>query len=306
MRSSTSSLPKPRKGSPDGPREPGGPEPGAPARRLLIQGPDRAGHPATPISLTDMSYRPTVGIPTQTLQAIDGIPEGLPASWVMNQRYYYAATEAGGVPWMVPLLHDDLETLRCVYERLDGILLAGGVDMDPTIYDEAPHPRLGNIDPARDTVELTLARWAIEDGKPLFGLCRGLQVLNVALGGSLHQDLDAEYPDAIKHDYFPTTGFERDYLAHDVELAAGTILARTFGTRRVAVNSMHHQGVKRLGADLVASAIAPDGLIEAVELPGEDFVVGVQWHPEMLEEKDPRTRDLFRAFVDAARRSAGR
>lgn len=253
-----------------------------------------------------MTYRPTVGIPTQTLQAIDGIPEGLPASWVMNQRYYYAATEAGGVPWMVPLLHDDLETLRCIYERLDGILLAGGVDMDPSIYHEKPHPRLGNIDPPRDKVELTLARWAMEDGKPLLGLCRGLQVINVALGGSLHQDLDADYPAAIKHDYFPTTGFERDYLAHEVELAKGSLLARTFGAERVAVNSMHHQGLKKLGADLVPAAFAPDGLVEAVELAGDDFVVGVQWHPEVLEQKDPRTGSLFRTFIDAARRHAGR
>jgi putative glutamine amidotransferase len=253
-----------------------------------------------------MSYRPTIGIPTQTLQSIDGIPAGLPASWVMNQRYYYAASDAGGVPWMIPLFHDDLETLRCIYQRLDGILLAGGVDMSPDHYHQAPHPRLGNVDPARDTVELTLARWAIDDGKPLLGLCRGLQVINVALGGSLHQDLEAELPNAIKHDYFPTAGFPRDYLAHQVEIREGSRLARTFGARTVAVNSMHHQGVKHLGADLVASAVAPDGLIEAIELPDEEFIVGVQWHPETLEQKDPRTRTLFGDFVESARRLSGR
>jgi putative glutamine amidotransferase len=253
-----------------------------------------------------MSYRPTVGIPTQTLQAIDGIPEGLPRSWVMNERYYYAAADAGGVPWMVPLLHDDLGTLRCVYDRLDGVLLAGGVDMSPSAYDERPHPKLGNIDPARDTVELTLARWALEEGKPVLGLCRGLQVINVAQGGSLHQDLHAQIPEGIKHDYFPTAGFERDYLAHEVELVDGTRLAKTFRAPRVAVNSMHHQGVKRLGSDLVAAAVAPDGLVEALEMKGDAFVVGVQWHPEVLEKKDPRTLDLFRAFTDAARRFAGR
>jgi putative glutamine amidotransferase len=253
-----------------------------------------------------MSYRPTIGIPTQTLHAIDGIPEGLPASWVMNQRYYYAATDAGAVPWMVPLLAEDLETVRLIYERLDGVMLAGGVDMDPTTFGERPHPALGNVDPARDTVELALARWAIEDGKPLLGLCRGLQVINVALGGTLHQDLAAELPGAIKHDYFPTSGFERDYLAHQVALTEGTRLARTFGARTVPVNSMHHQGIKRLGDELVASAHAPDGLIEGIELPGDaDFVVGVQWHPETLDTKEPRTRGLFEGFVGAARRFAG-
>jgi putative glutamine amidotransferase len=207
---------------------------------------------------------------------------------------------------MVPLLADDLDTVRLIYERLDGILLAGGVDLDPGTFGEPPHPALGNVDPARDTVELALARWAIEDGKPLLGLCRGLQVINVALGGTLHQDLAAELPGAIKHDYFPTSGFERDYLAHRVSLTEGTRLARTFGAVEVAVNSMHHQGIKRLGDELVASARAPDGLIEGIELPSDaDFVVGVQWHPETLEAKEPRTRGLFEAFVGAARRFAG-
>jgi putative glutamine amidotransferase len=253
-----------------------------------------------------MSYRPTIGIPTQTLQSIDGIPEGLPDSWVMNQRYYYAATEAGGVPWMVPLLARDPDTLRLIYDRLDGVLLAGGVDMHPRTFGAKPHPRLGNTDADRDEVELTLARWALDDGKPLFGLCRGLQVINVAQGGTLVQDIQAECPDAIKHDYFPTAGFARDYLAHDVTLTDGTRLAAVLGGPRVTVNSMHHQGVRELGRELVAAARASDGLIEAVERPGDAFAVGVQWHPEMLEATDPKTRQLFVEFIDAARRFRGR
>jgi putative glutamine amidotransferase len=253
-----------------------------------------------------MSYRPTIGIPTQTLHAIDGIPAGLPQSWVMNQRYYYAATAAGAVPWMVPLLADDLDTLRAIYERLDGVFLAGGVDLDPATYGALPHPKLGNVDPARDTVELALARWALEDDKPLLGLCRGLQVINVALGGSLHQDLEAECPAMIKHDYFPNFGFERDHLAHDVEVKSGSRLANAFHAASVTVNSMHHQGIKTLGADLVATALAPDGLVEGIELADRRFVLGVQWHPEVLEDRDPRTRRLFQDFTDAAARFAER
>src|SRR5262245_5054893 len=141
-------------------------------RSKRVPGTDRPGpggssisHFPFPISLSPslpclmflpMPYRPTIGIPTQTLHAIDGIPEGLPASWVMNQRYYYAATGAGAVPWMVPLLADDTDTLRLIYQRLDGILLAGGVDMDPTTFGERPHPKLGSVAPARARGELAV------------------------------------------------------------------------------------------------------------------------------------------------------
>ena len=218
----------------------------------------------------------------------------------MNQRYFFAATIVGGVPWMIPLLDDDPDTLRAIYDRLDGILLPGGVDMDPASYGESPGPRCGRIDPARDRVELQLTRWAIEDRKPVLGLCRGAQVINVALGGSLYQDVEAEVPGAIKHDYFPTQGFDRDHLAHEVALAPGSRLQRVMEQSRVAVNSMHHQGVKRLGTGLVAAATAPDGLVEAVEGANGQFLIGVQWHPEVFEMSDQHTRHLFRAFIAAA------
>ena len=244
--------------------------------------------------------RPTIGVTTQTLQAIDGIPAGLPSSVVMNQRYYEAVASAGGAPVLIPLL-DDTDVLRATYEACAGILIPGGVDMDPATYGEAPHEKLGRIDPDRDRVELQLARWCIEDSKPLLGLCRGLQVINVAQGGTLFQDIEAQLEGAIRHDYFPTYGFARDHLSHDVAVAPASRLRSLVDLEHLPVNSMHHQGVKELGEGLVASARAADGLIEAVESANGHWMVGVQWHPEVFEEHNPHANHLFRGFVDASR-----
>ncbi len=255
----------------------------------------------TPNPKRTMDQRPTIGITTQTLHAIDGISLGLPESWVMNQRYFHVAVTAGAVPWMVPLLDEDPATLRAIYDRLDGLLIPGGVDLQPSTYGETPIPECGNLDPARDRVELQLARWAIEDGKPLLGLCRGAQIINVALGGSLYQDLAAQAPAYGKHDFFPTAGFARDHLAHDVDLAPGSRLRELLQRDRVPVNSMHHQGIRGLAPGLLASAVAPDGLVEAVESTDGRFLLGVQWHPESMVDVDPPTARLFDALVDAAR-----
>lgn len=251
-----------------------------------------------------MSLRPTIGVTTQTLQAIDGIPAGLPSSVVMNQRYYEAVADVGGAPLLIPLLHD-LEALRASYDACDAIMIPGGVDMDPANYGEAPHEKLGRIDPERDRVELQLTRWAIEDRKPLLGLCRGLQVINVASGGSLWQDLEVQYEGAIRHDYFPNYGFDRAHISHDVAVAASSRLHALVSVDQLPVNSMHHQGVKQLGGGLVACAHASDGLVEAVESSNGHWMLGVQWHPEVFEANDPRTRGLFEGFIQAAR-DAGR
>ncbi|HEX7238779.1 MAG TPA: gamma-glutamyl-gamma-aminobutyrate hydrolase family protein [Longimicrobiaceae bacterium] len=249
-----------------------------------------------------MQQRPVIGIPTQNLQSIDRIPEDLPASWVMNQRYFLACTSVGAVPWMVPLLDEDPETLRAIYERLDGIFLAGGVDMDPASYGEERHELCGRTDLPRDAVELQFARWAMEDGKPVLGVCRGMQVINVAAGGTLLQDCGEQFEGAIKHDYFPGAGWARDYLAHEIRVAPDTRLRRLFGAETVMVNSMHHQGIRRLGEGLVGSAVSPDGLLEALEGSGDAFLVGVQWHPEMLIDTDEGTRRLFEEFIESANR----
>ncbi len=243
--------------------------------------------------------RPLIGVTTQTLQAIDNIPEGLPHSWVMNERYVTALASVGAAPVLIPLLTDDA-ALRALFESLDGVFIPGGVDMDPGSYGCDRHELCGTTDLPRDRVELLFAKWAAEEGKPVLGVCRGMQVLNVAAGGSLHQDTTVHYANAIKHDYYPTAGFARDYLAHDAFVVPDTRLHGIVGMDTIRINSMHHQGIERLGRNLVVSATAPDGLAEAIEGDGDTFLIGVQWHPEMLIDSDPGARALFRSFVEAA------
>jgi putative glutamine amidotransferase len=241
--------------------------------------------------------RPVIGLATQTLEPI---PPRLPLCWVMGQRYVRVLAAAGAVPWLIPLLPGDEATLRAVYARLDGVFLTGGVDVDPGQYGEERGPACDRADAARDWTELTLIRWALADDKPVLGVCRGIQALNVACGGSLYQDVAGWRPDAIKHDYFPAAEYPRDYLAHPVRVTAGSRLGRLLGAGEVAVNSMHHQGLKRLAEGLTAVAFAPDGLVEGVERPGRSFVLGVQWHPEELTETQAPMRRLFTEFVAAA------
>jgi putative glutamine amidotransferase len=244
--------------------------------------------------------RPLIGVPTQTLQAIEIIPEGLPHSWVMNHRYFVALTLVEAAPIMVPLLAQDEATLRAIYDRLDGVFLAGGVDVDPNAYNEDRLDVCGNTDPDRDAVEIMFTKWAIEEGKPVLGVCRGMQVINVACGGTLVQDVQHESERFLKHDYYPTQGFERDYLAHEAMVTPDSYLHTVYGGATIKVNSMHHQGIRKLGDNLAATIHAPDGLIEGVEGTQENFLVGVQWHPEMLIERDAGTRRLFAEFRDAA------
>jgi putative glutamine amidotransferase len=245
-----------------------------------------------------MARRPIIGVPTQTLEEI---PDELPRSWVMSQQYVRVLVGAGAVPWIIPLIQNDPATLRAIYDRLDGVFLPGGVDLHPSAYDEGPNDLCGRTDPARDQIELSLTQWALEEGKPLLAVCRGIQVVNVAAGGTMHQDLATQLPGAIKHDYFPRQGQNpRDQLVHEVEVARGSRLASLLGASTIRVNSMHHQGIKQLGPGLRPTGHAPDRLIEALESSNGHFLLGVQWHPEALVERDPRMQRLFTAFIEAA------
>jgi putative glutamine amidotransferase len=241
--------------------------------------------------------RPIIGVATQSL---DAIPGKLPPCWVMGQRYVRVLASAGAVPILLPLLVGDEETLRLSYEQLDGVFLTGGVDVDPACYGEPRHERCDRSDADRDWVEIHLVRWALADRKPILGVCRGLQLINVACGGSLYQHVPDEYRSDIKHDCFPSaTGYGRDHLAHVVTVDAGSRLGRLLGDSS-PVNSMHHQAVKRLAPGLRASAFAPDGLVEGVESESGHYLVGVQWHPEELADVHAPQRRLFTDFLTAS------
>lgn len=245
-----------------------------------------------------MRRRPVIGIAMQTMP---GIPGERPPCWVMGQSYVEELRKVGGVPWVIPLLPHDPEAMASIFSQLDGVFITGGVDVDPERYGESRTPMCGTTDPDRDAIELALLSHAVERRLPVLAVCRGIQILNVAQGGTLYQDVASQVPASIKHDYFPTpTSPSRKFLAHDVTVKPGSRLGEILGRSVVPVNSMHHQAIKELAPGLRATAYAPDGIIEGVEGEGESYVVAVQWHPEELTETMPEMRRLFVAFIEAA------
>ena len=213
--------------------------------------------------------------------------------------YEESIRRAGGE---VRLLVRDVDKPADVIASVDGILLPGGGDIDPARFGEARHPATDEVSPARDDLELGLTRRAVADAVPLFAICRGIQVLNVARGGSLVQDIPSELKTTIEH-RLAVPPHEAIELAHEIWMEEDSLLARLIGESSGAdttyVNSRHHQAIKELGEGLVTTATAPDGLIEAVEDPSRRFFVGVQWHPENFY-RTGEFRSLFEGFVKAA------
>lgn len=213
--------------------------------------------------------------------------------------YIEAIRAAGGLPVLIPLGLGE-EDLAALVERVDGVLLPGGGDVAPAAYggDERV-ATIRDVDTQRDESEFKLVRLALDGEKPLLAICRGLQLFNVALGGSLWEDVAENMPGAIPHDYFGQN--QRDYQAHPVSVAGDSRLAEAMQSNgAIGVNSLHHQGIRRLAPGLIPVAWAPDGLVEAIEYPDHPFALGVQWHPENLLQVEPRMSLLFRAFVQAA------
>jgi putative glutamine amidotransferase len=216
----------------------------------------------------------------------------------VNSPYLHAVQRAGGVPVLLPPQLDPGARAALV-ERLDGVLLTGGGDVDPARYGQARHPTADDVSEARDALELWLTRQVLERPLALLAICRGVQVLNVALGGSLCQDIPSVLGSPIVHRQTEP----RHEPTHHVKIEPGSRLAGILGALEVDVNSFHHQSIERLGTGLRTVAVASDGVIEGVELAGaEAFAIGVQWHPEELVPHDPTARNLFAALVGAADR----
>lgn len=243
-----------------------------------------------------LTRKPLIGCTTYRKTAAQTPPISIMA---LMPTYIEAIQQAGGIPLLIPLgLSDD--DLCDVFEQIDGLLLPGGGDVAAQFYG-SEHPELiSDVDDDRDRVEIFLARLAVARQKPLLAICRGHQLLNVALGGTLYEDITTLIPAALRHDNYNL--FPRDHLAHNVSVTPGSRLAAQFkGTADVRVNSLHHQGVRDLAPELTAAATAPDGLIESVEIPDHPYAIGVQWHPENLIDNDPLMLELFKGLTAAAR-----
>ena len=248
----------------------------------------------------DPYVRPLIGVTTSEVRLaaqVHPTPQADPPrrEMALGLSYLQAIEAAGGLPVVMPPL--ELDAVEPLLDRLSGICLSGGPDLDPAAYHERRHPELGPVEPELDRFELELARRADERGLPILAVCRGMQALNVARGGTLHQHLPDRPGTTLDH----RQSEPGDVATHEVKIAPGSELARTMGLRRTRVNSFHHQAVDRLGRGLRAVAWAPDGVIEGIEAPARDFLLGVQWHVEILTP-GPEHAALFSGLVAAAAR----
>jgi putative glutamine amidotransferase len=235
---------------------------------------------------------PLIGVTTYRNQNSSGFTQ-----FSVAEAYVSALSNAGASPILIPL-GGSLVTLDVLLSHLDGLLFSGGGDIHPHAYSSRMHARVSEVDRDRDRVELHLLDRAISMRLPFLGICRGFQLINVGLGGSLYEDILDQHEGALQHQ--TSQDRPRDHLAHHVKIDADSSLGCILGAAELSVNSMHHQGVRQLAPELRATALAPDGIIEGFEYIGYPFGLGVQWHPEWLQAYSPM-RALFSAFVEACK-----
>lgn len=252
-------------------------------------------------SLASRKQLPLIGVTTSELrpaERVNPVPEGEPpgTEMALGLPYLKGLEAAGGLPMVMPPMRE--EAIEPLLDRVDGICLSGGPDLDPLNYGAGPHPELGPTEPDLDRFELAVARRADARQMPILAICRGMQALNVVRGGTLHQHL----PDVSNHVHHRQRepGSE---ATHRIEVDPGSRLAALLGETELDVNSFHHQAVDRLGDGLAVGARAPDGTVEAIEDPGRRFLLGVQWHAETLVHRSCDAA-LFRGFVAACRRES--
>jgi putative glutamine amidotransferase len=222
---------------------------------------------------------------------------------VSPKSYSQMLLQSGAIPILIPVnlkpdYHQDLLT------RIDGIIFTGGGDIDPAHFNGIPHEKISSVDKERDDTEINLFEQVCSLNLPFMGICRGLQLINVALGGSLYTHISDQLPNALEHAYFPPDN-PTDHLAHPVKIKAGSQLAQILGTTEVEVNSLHHQGIQNLASEASPLAWAPDGLVEAIHVPSNPFGIAVQWHPEWLPD-DKYSQALFTSLIETARQHHSR
>lgn len=241
--------------------------------------------------------RPLIGITTGHIRHAEHLWE--PSVYGQSHTYSDAVIRAGGTPYFIPLIEDQI-VLRDVYERLDGIVFSGGNDLNPRLYGEEPYSTSQSIYDLRDSTEGALMKWALKEDKPILAICRGMHLLNVLGGGTLYQHLEKDFPSEEDH-YLCVTRKDFNVIAHHLKLKESSKLADILGVTTIAANSLHHQGIKKKADNLEAVAWSEDGLIEAVEpINAKGYVIGIQCHPEALDEAMPEYRKLFASFIAAA------
>ena len=235
---------------------------------------------------------PIIGVTTGRIAGENGQTDQFAAPL----SYLDTILRAGGIPLLIPACLDETQ-LRAAFARLDGILFTGGADVNPELFNGLPHPRVYGIDEDRDRSEMTLVHLSVDEHKPFLGICRGIQVINVALGGTLYTDIADQMSGASRHDFYPN--LPRNTLAHEITVEPASRLAAVLDGTHFMVNSLHHQGLQRVAPGLRVTAHAADGLVEAVEIADHPFGLAVQWHPEWLQEHAPQ-RAIFQQFIRAA------